>query len=800
MSDAKITNTQMYQFLAQFNNGNSSWVDAADNGEFGKQDGIVLSKEFQGFVKENWNNWNGLETPSDDIIKKFFNTLDTNKSKKTIAGDNAYGYNNYNALSAVEQEDMTYKLTAYAALADYVKANVETPEFLSSTASQWLADINNKLGEITAAWIKNNPESTDMASLEAELSAKLQSVLSEVTAEYAAVEYQNELSSEYLKDYPDYKVADDKALQGIIANYVENCGEAGYDQINMDIREIIDAYFATAGLPDDSGLDLDAEGIALLGEYGYNCSEDAKLNDIQKEVLRGKLEATLNGMEGYEGHEDILKEAISKFVDGTLGNVKMGEFNTFADDIVTKFKESKEGIALEVRINTEAVFKAFESGDVASELYQAIVAAFDDEAAGKAVADYLVADGSWGDAYKNIKSDVLAAAMNGKIAADEVVGEIAKAIKENMNKILKEGYGNLELDALKTLYEASIQEAEENRDLAAYKEATINYLNALASKGEGYKNAIKQVFGDNYKNAINSKDMQVSEIKEGIAQIEKLSVSVVDKKDVNLGEWSHSGDTKIYVGNTGKIQVKVAASLAEGAQGDLSKALNYELSTNALGATIDPSTGEITVPGTTPGKHTLTVFANVNGEKIVPGYDITVEVKEAETNVANSSVTGWSGWHVGSNSDWHKNLTDAKASGIGHVNTLLASIKDTLIAEGYDSTRVEKAYTTAVNYYKAFINAITDQHSGLCKAGEAHSAGFEYMDADGNVQNGSNDYVQVTRDNKKKMNDGKNNKGVQASPSGIRLNENWCSNHSYEIAIEKAGVVNTFLNILKSIA
>ena len=94
MSDAKITNTQMYQFLAQFNNGNSSWVDAADNGEFGKQDGIVLSKEFQGFVKENWNNWNGLETPSDDIIKKFFNTLDTNKSKKTIAGDNAYGYNN----------------------------------------------------------------------------------------------------------------------------------------------------------------------------------------------------------------------------------------------------------------------------------------------------------------------------------------------------------------------------------------------------------------------------------------------------------------------------------------------------------------------------------------------------------------------------------------------------------------------------------------------------------------------------------------------------------------------------------
>ena len=235
--------TKFYQFLSQYG---QNWSETVDS-EYGNDDGSVIKAEFREFLNSEWDGEQMGLTLDNDLINKFWKSIDTNQSTNVIKG--TQNIRNYNGLDDKELEKMNQRIEAYEKFNEYTSSAIVSTGVLNSYDAEWRRDVINELAPYVDKWVDEEGCQGDLVSY---LEQFRPAIENKYTAQYCALEYQNELISTVLADYADYKIADDATLQGILTKYLDNISTSSSQvepaQIKDEIRNIIDAYFATAGL------------------------------------------------------------------------------------------------------------------------------------------------------------------------------------------------------------------------------------------------------------------------------------------------------------------------------------------------------------------------------------------------------------------------------------------------------------------------------------------------------------------------------------------------------------------------
>ncbi len=299
----KIDISKAYQFLASFGDVNA-WKEQADGcGTNGKKDGTVIKSEFRAFMKENFASWNGESNTVkevNDLVDRFWNKIDTNTSEKKIAGT---AYKDLNGLNNDEVEALGNKLELYVAFDTYM-SKISAPKVLTTQAMQWKKDVRDGLSVSLEEYIKQGGSKD---GLEAYLEQIRPTVENKATANCCAKEYQDSLASGILKDYKDFDIRSDEDLQNIINKYLEGVGaDKTPEQIQEDIKAILDGYLATAGIGKGNS--------DILGDYGYSQNEDDRLNAIQSEKVKKDLLNSVKNSDYYKKYPEDFTKLIENFV------------------------------------------------------------------------------------------------------------------------------------------------------------------------------------------------------------------------------------------------------------------------------------------------------------------------------------------------------------------------------------------------------------------------------------------------------------------------------------------------------
>ena len=511
--------SKVYQFLS--NQGD--WVSKADT----NSDGAITKTEFKTFFEGNFE-WDGetTEAGKNDLINSFWKTIDTNIKSGYIEGTDRI--KNKNALDADEMAKMQTRMELYEVLNDFA-SDMECPSFISGSAD-WKKDVKEELSLLIENYLKTGGTVEDFYTY---LEEKSPAVMNKCTAEYCSAEYLDSMQ-ETFKQY-DYKCADDKDLNKLIENYLKQLPEdADAYEIQEAITGIIDAYLATAGLKEANDVDLSA--------YGYDTSGLEDLNDIQKAVARKALQKTLEPLKkdpDYEAYAELYDAAIEKYIDRTLSETKVCNFENLCSTSLTVIQTSEEFREIEKEITVRKTLAC----DEGSLLYNAIK-----EELGETTAD-LLTEGVYLEAYRNIIDEAVEKALNGDFDMEgsgvldtSLLREwTVEQINANIQDILGESgtESDLTVDELNTIYDNSIEHAaslkntDPEESLKLYKEAAIAYCDAIAGKGEEHKAVIAEVFGDsNYTSVINSFNIP-SKITELIDELKSKVVGVIEKVDVH---------------------------------------------------------------------------------------------------------------------------------------------------------------------------------------------------------------------------------------------------------------------------
>ena len=299
----KIDISKAYQFLASFGDVNA-WKEQADGcGTNGKKDGTVIKSEFRAFMKENFASWNGESNTVkevNDLVDRFWNKIDTNTSEKKIAGTS---YKDLNGLNNDEVEALGNKLELYVAFDNYM-SKISAPKVLTTQAMQWKKDVRDSLSVSLEDYIKQGGSKD---GLEAYLEQIRPTIENKATANCCAKEYQDSLASGILKDYKDFDIRSDEDLQNIINKYLESVGtDKTPEQIQKDIKAILDGYLATAGIGNGNS--------DILGDYGYSQNEDERLNAIQSEKVKKDLLNSVKNSDYYKKYPEDFTKLIENFV------------------------------------------------------------------------------------------------------------------------------------------------------------------------------------------------------------------------------------------------------------------------------------------------------------------------------------------------------------------------------------------------------------------------------------------------------------------------------------------------------
>ena len=137
---------RIYQFIEEYKGsfgGTTGFIEAADtNG-----DGVILKREFTQFVEMNWN---GGGMPSDDIIEKFWKSIDVIDDEGRIYETDL---KNYRSVTA-EEIDRTAEVVKNWEDVSKMIANLKAPTNLTpEQQSLWKKDMGTQLSAYFDAWV-----------------------------------------------------------------------------------------------------------------------------------------------------------------------------------------------------------------------------------------------------------------------------------------------------------------------------------------------------------------------------------------------------------------------------------------------------------------------------------------------------------------------------------------------------------------------------------------------------------------------------------------------------------------------
>lgn len=486
--------SRVYAFLAK----QGDWVNEADkNG-----DGAVIKSEFRDFMEENfeWNGEESTDSAKNDLINSFWKTIDTNQSGK-VSGTKL---KNKNALDKKELAAMEDRIEMYEILNEFT-SQLTAPSVVGDGAN-WKKSVSEGLGALIEPYIKNGGTPEDLPAYLAEQAPLIEA---KATADYCANEYLAEIMGDVNKEY-GYTYGSDQTLQGMINSYIQSMTEGGdAETIQQTVQGIIDAYVATAGLGDESSVDM--------GDYGYTPTANSPLNDLQKAVIKTKLQQNVQALDDYETHKDLYEEAMNTY----LGTLKFGDFEEVNSNAIGAFEASDAYKGVVKAIATEDIFG---SEELKSALASAISESFAERLNGIMPGEL--------EAYDKLLAEAKTKAQNGdfdtagELDTQKLIDWVVEQAKSNLAEFYPNGFGDMPLEDMNTMYDALVASAKENKDASKIKEAAISYCKAVSSKSTSLANAVKEIFGDSYATNINK--LLSGEIEEKMSELKAKVLEIGD--------------------------------------------------------------------------------------------------------------------------------------------------------------------------------------------------------------------------------------------------------------------------------
>lgn len=600
--------SRVYAFLAK----QGDWVSDADkNG-----DGVIIKTEFVNFMEENFE-WDGETTDAgkNDLINNFWKTIDTTQSGN-VSGTRL---KNKNALDKKEIAAMNNRIEVYEALNEYT-SGITAPAVIGDTAN-WKKSVSEGLGALVEGYIKSGGTADGLAEF---LDGKRASIEAKATADYCAQEYLADVMGDVVKEY-GYAYGDDKTLQGMINKYIQNLpSDVTPEEIQQTVQNMINAYMSTAG--------LNEEGIEDLKEFGYTPTANSPLNDLQKSIIQSKLQKAIESgsfADKYNDYKTMFDEAITKF----MNNLKFGNFATINEDVLGSFTASSAYKNVTKAIDTKAVFN---SDELKSALRTAIGDSFADRISGIMTGELPAYDKMIEEAMTKAQNGEFDAA-NGELDTQKLIKWITQQVKSNLAEFYPNGFGNMPLEELNTMYDALVASAKENQDAEKIKEAAISYCKAVSAKGSALAQAVKDIFGDSYASAINK--LLSSEID---AKMEDLKAKVLEIGDVStftVDSWSGISDSlQMDGGKSASYAINTSIKKPDGTPIDASR-ITYTVSSSI--ATVNNGTITINAPSQA-GYYSIKIQAMVDGVAVGEAKTIKLTVRQSAADTV-AGVKGWDG-------------------------------------------------------------------------------------------------------------------------------------------------------------
>ena len=825
--------SKFYQFLA---NQGQNWAEITDT-QYGNSDGSVIKAEFSKFINAEWDGEEMGLTLTKDLVNQFWKKIDSNQSTTIIKGSN--NIRNYNALDDKELENLDKRIVAYQQFNEYADEYIQSSGVLTTTESDWRNDVEAELMVHLEEWITSGSQ----GDLTAYLEQYRPSVENKYTAQYCAIEYQNELLKDVLKDYPEYKIGDDSTLQDMLQEYLNGFAsmetQPSPETIKNEIRSIIDAYFATAGIGNGSDYDLSS--------LGYTQNADSPLNDIQKAKLTAKLKSNLAEITSdpnYEKYKDLYDEAINDFISGIVDSTKFSEFETVLGQGIEEFKATDEYKTLMNRIEVTTVL-----GDlsVGSYFYNAIKRKL-----GQTLADKFSQDaGVLPDAFNEIINQAIEKVLNGEflkqnahivypgtstaqsvaeaastsftsggitinptytlyngnLNISELLDWVTDQLAIRLDEIYTNGYGEMELEELNNVYDKLFDTADElqgDEKLSMYRNTAINYIEALMDMG--YADALKDVIGDDYKAKINQ--MLPSDINDLLDNIKQVVDEIEDLSKCYISSWFRNYDEGVDVTTGGSTNLQLKANVFIGVNSIDSSRVSYKAAFSGAGTgTINESTGEVTITGgSTAGTMTIKVTVFVDGIEIKQDpLVITVRVNTLKTTITKEELgnpdPAWvniTDKMTNCGRNYSKTLENTVVpAAIAGITNVINELKESLRGQGYNETQLESTCDALISYYTALLNAISDhtKAADLNTGGTNYGVNFTY-NLGGQEVSETTTYYEETRVQSKKV----DMSNCYKSASGIMLGEWTTGPRGYRISIDMSKVYEKFVEFFNKLA
>ncbi len=782
---SSVDSSKVYLFLSK----NKNWQTEADkNG-----DGKIIKSEFRTYMEGNYS-WNGEDASAkSDLINAFWKEIDTNQSGKL-----SKKLNNKGALDDSELNAINKKIEMYDILNDYVK-NLNAPSVVSNK-TQWKQSVEEGLTSKVEEYIKSGKSVEELTAYIAELAPVIER---KATADYCANQYLANDMKNVLKNY-SYAYADDSTLQSMINNYISQLGTETEsiptdEEIQETVQNIINEYFATAGLTESSSFDL--------SQYGYEYNDNSPLNDLQKSIVKTNLTnglADIKNETDYEKYKSLYDEAVNSFIEQVLSDSTFGDFEKIQGYGMTEFKSDdypqynavKKAVEVSAYMDSDE-FKSALSSQISSSLSDVIFKGMSDERP---------------EAYNTLVAEAMEKAKNGEF--DDASGNLDQEkfkkyiidnIKSNLDKYYENGFGDMTLEDLGALYDKLVEAAKSNDNSSAIKTAAISYCQAVSKKSTALAQAVKDVFGSDYATQINS--LKSYEIDSKMTELKSKVEEIGDASSCKLVGWNTSiGDSVNLVPNTTNTY-SISANITNNKGTVSPDKISYE--TNNSNAIVENGVLTIKAPANS-SDYTIEIYALIDGERIGEPKKIKISCKQKDakdiTSEHNVLLNGEYLDDLIKNhnktmliSAFHRNsdnsLNDSKSAAKESIKNIITQLVTDLTAAGYNSTKLQLAATTTINYYNAAIDTITDQEYGNKDKG-SHDMNFSYIDASGKSNSVTSSYYQYTRKKEKDADCDDFCKTMSLNSTGIQMNESYNKTNTYNFYINTGILLNRFMNFL----
>lgn len=829
---SSVDSIKFFKFLNEVSTKNGQgWFEEADT----NSDDVIIKAEFRTFLNHNKDTFKEVTGVAlgEDIINRFWGTIDTSKENNKIKGT---GLADVNAAKKGTEglANFDKNIEALNSFEIFYKNNVvsKTPSYLTGERAKiWQRLVREQLEALVNDFVNNNSK----GDINALLADKFNEIKNKITAEQCDDEYKESLKKNVLAQYKEYKIDDDQVLNGLINDYINSVTiDTPEAEIYSGMKNVINNYLATAGIivgnnnnvangANTNNVTSDSVNGTTPNNGSTNQNSDAPLNPIQvaalTQRLTNELKEALASDTIYNNNKEVFDNIINEYVTQLVNNTTQAQFNSVSADVNVILMSEEYN---KIKAIAEATKKISDIIDLneGSEFYKALSSelGYDGDANADAKMSYAIKNLKDLPEYEKAIKDVTETieefiTEDGSINSALIIKTVVKIIKDavlakadtTINS--SESYTNIN-----EKYSEYVDDASHITDTTIktnkYKEIAINYCKTLIAKNSDFKALVTEAFGsENYADAINS--MSEADVNKAIDKVKKKVNDTIQAETltVSSNSWKELSSGNFSIKSTTTKPIKLEPSFKD----KNGKALNITTDRITYGGestpsgilTVNKNTGIVTIKGssTTPGSYNASVSIFVDGvevgtksvliEIIKPlDFSSAIDVKNTVNNESVSDIIK-NKTNVVELCSFTEDQASARTASKSKINSVIDSIKNALISAGYNEGRADWAAKTLKNYYGAVIDTIA-LHNGDTSNKKLRDIQITYTDADGFTHTEKSQYYQKTYRKESSANGGDKAITMSMNSTGIQLSESYKSTNTFKLYVATAVVLTKF--------